>query len=179
MIACSAWVEFHEITRDYTRESEARPDAPKIDIYDSSFPAHIWLMIMYGILDSTWQSYAYWLMGAMSNDMSKLAVFTGFCKSLLDSCTSVLNSFHPFRRQMPSVIRCGWCMACGRGRDSVSFFCHWCSLVPICTGYGLVTNWPISNIQVYEHLPLNMGIDSRWDGLCLTDGILSRQRLYG
>jgi len=38
-------------------------------------------MIFYGFLDSMWQTYAYWLMGAMSNDMAKLAVFTGFCKT--------------------------------------------------------------------------------------------------
>lgn len=28
-----------------------------------------------------WQTFVYWLMGAMSNDLAKLAVFTGFCKS--------------------------------------------------------------------------------------------------
>lgn len=67
--------------RDYTRQSQAAPGAHKIDIYDSDYPAHVWLMIFYGFLDSMWQTYAYWLMGAMSNDMAKLAVFTGFCKT--------------------------------------------------------------------------------------------------
>ncbi|KAI6124378.1 hypothetical protein EV401DRAFT_1942779 [Pisolithus croceorrhizus] len=42
-------------------------------------------MIFYGFLDSMWQTYAYWLMGAMSNDMAKLAVFTGFYKCLQSS----------------------------------------------------------------------------------------------
>jgi hypothetical protein len=31
-----------------------------------------------------WQTYAYWLMGAMSNDPAKLAVFTGFCVFVLE-----------------------------------------------------------------------------------------------
>jgi hypothetical protein len=53
--------------------------AYKIDIMDKAYPAHVWLMIFYGFLDSMWQTYAYWLMGAMSNDPAKLAVFTGFC----------------------------------------------------------------------------------------------------
>ncbi|KAG9315504.1 major facilitator superfamily domain-containing protein [Chiua virens] len=75
------WAYFYQ--RTYTRESVSV--ATEIDIYDSDFPAHVWLMIFYGILDSMWQTYAYWLMGAMSNDLSKLAVFTGFYKSL-QSC---------------------------------------------------------------------------------------------
>ncbi|KIN97720.1 hypothetical protein M404DRAFT_888190 [Pisolithus tinctorius Marx 270] len=76
------WSYFYQKT--YTRASEAN-NPNKIDIYDSSFPAHIWLMIFCGFLDSMWQTYAYWLMGAMSNDIAKLAVFTGFYKCL-QSC---------------------------------------------------------------------------------------------
>jgi len=67
--------------RTYTRASElANP--VKMDIYDKEYPAHVWLMIFYGLLDSMWQTNVYWLMGAMSNDPSKLAVFTGFYKSI-------------------------------------------------------------------------------------------------
>lgn len=73
------WAYFYQKT--YTRANSSN----KIDIYDSSFPAHVWLMIFCGFLDSMWQTYAYWLMGAMSNDMAKLAVFTGFYKCL-QSC---------------------------------------------------------------------------------------------
>jgi hypothetical protein len=51
-----------------------------MDFNSSQFPSHVWLMIFYGLLDSMWQTTAYWLMGAMSNDPAKLAVFTGFCK---------------------------------------------------------------------------------------------------
>jgi hypothetical protein len=67
------------ILRTYTRAEEAAPGAYKIDILDKNYAAHVWLMIFYGFLDSMWQTYAYWLMGAMSNDPAKLAVFTGFC----------------------------------------------------------------------------------------------------
>ncbi|KAL4075189.1 major facilitator superfamily domain-containing protein [Scleroderma yunnanense] len=77
------WAYFYQ--KDYTRQSETAQNAYKIDIYDSAFPAHVVLMIFYGFLDSMWQTYAYWLMGAMSNDMAKLAVFTGFYKCLQSS----------------------------------------------------------------------------------------------
>lgn len=78
VFAVHIWAYFYQ--RTYTRVNP-----PKMDIYDSAYPAHVWLMIFYGFLDSMWQTYAYWLMGAMSNDMAKLAVFTGFYKCLQSS----------------------------------------------------------------------------------------------
>lgn len=73
----SLWVS--QFCRNYTRASEPT-DAVKMDINNSQYPSRVWLMIFYGLLDSMWQTTAYWLMGAMSNDPAKLAVFTGFCK---------------------------------------------------------------------------------------------------
>jgi hypothetical protein len=64
--------------RTYTR-AKAMKDTYKIDIMDETYAAHVWVMIVHGFLDSMLQTYAYWLIGAMSNDPAKLAVFTGFC----------------------------------------------------------------------------------------------------
>ncbi|KAG2135417.1 MFS general substrate transporter [Suillus clintonianus] len=74
------WAFFYQKT--YTRTEEAVRNADRIDIMDDTYAAHVWVMIFYGFLDSMWQTYAYWLMGAMSNDPAKLAVFTGFYKSV-------------------------------------------------------------------------------------------------
>ena len=52
----------------------------KLDIHDgSAYISRMWLYIFCGLLDSMWQTTAYWLMGAMSNDPAKLANFSGFC----------------------------------------------------------------------------------------------------
>ena len=50
-----------------------------MDIYDSGYPGKVTLYIYFAILDAMWQTAAYWLMGAMSNDPAKLAHFAGFC----------------------------------------------------------------------------------------------------
>ena len=71
---------FLRARRGYTRESIML--APRIDIHDSSYPSHLWLYIFCGLLDSMWQTTAYWFMGAMSNDPAKLANFSGFCACL-------------------------------------------------------------------------------------------------
>lgn len=54
-----------------------------MDIHDSRYPAHIIFYIFCGLLDAMWQTTAYWMMGAMSNDPAKLAYLAGFCAFLL------------------------------------------------------------------------------------------------
>lgn len=51
-----------------------------MDVYDRDFVWYCLLMASYGFLDAAWQTYAYWLMGALSNDPRKLAYFAGFYK---------------------------------------------------------------------------------------------------
>ena len=68
------------MSRNYTRAS-ILAEAVKIDIYDKEYVGRIWLYIFCGLLDAMWQTTAYWLMGAMSNDPAKLANMTGFCTS--------------------------------------------------------------------------------------------------
>ncbi|ORX90579.1 MFS general substrate transporter [Basidiobolus meristosporus CBS 931.73] len=64
----------------YTRE-----DHPKnIDFIDN--PGAFWpkwlLYVFYGLCDAALQTYAYWLMGALSNDSTVLARYAGFYKGL-------------------------------------------------------------------------------------------------
>lgn len=73
------WAFFYQ--RTYTRQSMP-PDASKMDIYDKGYTAHLFLYVFCGLLDSMWQTTAYWMMGAMSNDPAKLAYFAGFYKSI-------------------------------------------------------------------------------------------------
>lgn len=67
-------------SRTYTRASVP---VLKMDIYDPRYPAHVWLMIFYGLLDAMWHVMCFWLIGAMSNDVNKLAIYSGFCMSFL------------------------------------------------------------------------------------------------
>ncbi|KAH7916757.1 major facilitator superfamily domain-containing protein [Hygrophoropsis aurantiaca] len=73
------WAYFYQ--RTYTRQS-IPSNSQKMDIYDPEYPAHVWLMIFYGLLDAMWQTTAMWLIGAMSNDTNKLAMFSGFYHSI-------------------------------------------------------------------------------------------------
>jgi hypothetical protein len=69
--------------REYTRALVKSPGYEKIDIFDDAYVGRVFLYICCGLLDSMWQTTAYWLMGAMSNNPAKLAHFSGFCEFLL------------------------------------------------------------------------------------------------
>ncbi|PPR06455.1 hypothetical protein CVT24_002616 [Panaeolus cyanescens] len=73
------WAFFYQ--KQYTRASIPQ-DATKLDIFDRGYVGRIMFYICCGLLDSMWQTMAYWIMGAMSNDLSKLAHFAGFYKSI-------------------------------------------------------------------------------------------------
>jgi len=79
VLAVHIWAFFYQ--RTYTRQS-IPPNASKMDIYDKGYTGHLFLYVFCGLLDSMWQTTAYWMMGAMSNDPAKLAYFTGFYKSI-------------------------------------------------------------------------------------------------
>ncbi|KAB5592997.1 hypothetical protein CTheo_3551 [Ceratobasidium theobromae] len=71
------WGYFYQ--RNYTRPV---PETHRMDFKDHGYAGRVWLYIFCGLLDAMWQTYAYWMMGAMSNDPAKLAIFTGFYKSI-------------------------------------------------------------------------------------------------
>ncbi|KAJ7688419.1 major facilitator superfamily domain-containing protein [Mycena rosella] len=69
--------------KEYTRASiDLIAPEDKMDFSDKGFVGRVWLYIFFGVLDAMWQTSVYWMMGAMSNDPSKLAHFTGFYKSI-------------------------------------------------------------------------------------------------
>ncbi|CAE6426280.1 unnamed protein product [Rhizoctonia solani] len=77
VFAVHIWGYFYQ--RDYTRPV---PEDARMDFNDHGYAGKVWLYIFCGLLDAMWQTYSYWMMGAMSNDPAKLAIFTGFYKSI-------------------------------------------------------------------------------------------------
>ncbi|KAJ6472645.1 MFS general substrate transporter [Mycena vulgaris] len=73
----------YEYQKTYTRTSLSLIDpVDRIDFSDKEYVGKVFLYIFFGTLDAMWQTTVYWMMGAMSNDPSKLAYFTGFYKSI-------------------------------------------------------------------------------------------------
>lgn len=67
--------------RTYTRESIG-PTTHWIDFKEGPYVGRGLLFVLFSVLDAGWQTTAFWMIGAMSNDPCKLAFFTGFYKSI-------------------------------------------------------------------------------------------------
>ncbi|EPS99673.1 hypothetical protein FOMPIDRAFT_1147344 [Fomitopsis schrenkii] len=123
------WAYFYQ--KQYTRATitQETSDHAKLDIYDRPYIGRAFLYIVCGILDAMWQTTAYWIMGAMSNDPAKLANLTGFYKSL------------------QSAAACGVWRADAVGIPYMNIFVStWALLVG-----GLVTTLPMIYLRVKDH----------------------------
>lgn len=106
----NAWGYSYQKT--YTRESVALL-TQKMDIHDHGYLGHVWLMIFCGLFDAMWQTTAYWLMGAMSNDPSKLAVFTGFYKSIQSAGAAGVWRADAVGIPYMNIFLSSWCLTAG------------------------------------------------------------------
>jgi len=132
----------YEYQKGYTRQSVAASNDPnKIGIHEKGYQAKLWLYILMGVLDAMWQTTAYWLMGAMSNDVAKLAHFIGFYKSI------------------QSAGAAGVWRADGVGLPYLNIFLStWILLV-----VGLVFALPMIQMRVTNHTTLEDEVIARMD----------------
>jgi roadblock/LC7 domain-containing protein len=138
----------------YTRESAnplLHPELEKIDLHDKVYGSHVIFYIFCGLLDSMWQTAAYWMMGAMSNDPAKLAHFTGFYKSI------------------QSAGGAGTWRADGQGLPYMTIFAStWAILTA-----GLVFMLPMIYMRVYDHQEEMMYVFLVPNEWCITDDVYS------
>lgn len=84
-----------------------------IDWSEKRYGGFVVLYIFYGMYDAIWQTYTYWLMGAMSNSSRKLALYAGFYKGIQSAGAAVvwrLDAMHlPYRNMFAST----WALCAG------------------------------------------------------------------
>ncbi|KAG1717240.1 hypothetical protein EDB19DRAFT_1820288 [Suillus lakei] len=81
-----------------------------MDIYDPQYPAHVWLMIFYGLLDAMWHVMCFWLIGAMSNDTNKLAIYSGFFHSIQAAGSAIGWRLDALKLPYMTIFISTWCL---------------------------------------------------------------------
>ncbi|KAI9296872.1 MFS general substrate transporter [Neoconidiobolus thromboides FSU 785] len=79
-VMMAMWAGGYVVQLQYTRETEH--EWVKVDFQDSRYGPLLVLYLVYGFADAILQSWAYWLMGAQTNDASILARYAGFYKGI-------------------------------------------------------------------------------------------------
>jgi hypothetical protein len=82
--------------------------SPRQDVYDPGYVGNLFLYMFYGFLDATWQTYAYWLMGALSNEPRKLAYFAGFYKSIQSAGAAVVWRVDALKAPYSAMFGSSW-----------------------------------------------------------------------
>ncbi|KAA1469677.1 MFS general substrate transporter [Dentipellis sp. KUC8613] len=110
VFAAHIWAYFYQ--KNYTRESIPN-DAQKMDLNDKPFIGRVFLYIVFGMLDAMWQTTAYWMMGAMSNDTAKLAYFAGFYKSIQSAGAAGVWRADAVKLPYMNIFLSTWCLLVG------------------------------------------------------------------
>jgi len=132
------WAYFYQ--KNYTRASTP-DDGAKMDIHDHGYAGRIWLYIFCGLLDAMWQTSAYWIMGAMSNDPAKLAYFAGFYKSIQSAGAAGVWRADAVKLPFMNIFASTWALLAG----------------------GLVFALPMIYLRVKNHTDLEDEIIARMD----------------
>ncbi|KZV84729.1 major facilitator superfamily transporter [Exidia glandulosa HHB12029] len=81
----AVWAGNLVIQRTYDRDNKP----PKMDLTDKLYAGRAILYIWNGISDACWQTYAYWMIGAVSNNSRKLSVLVGIYKGVQSAAAAV------------------------------------------------------------------------------------------
>jgi MFS family permease len=90
-VTMAVWGGSYAYQRGYTRASVKEPSFVAADWTDTSrFIGPMFLYVGYGAFDAMWQTYAYWLMGSLTNSSRKLAIYAGFYKAIQSAGAAVV-----------------------------------------------------------------------------------------
>ncbi|RJE21911.1 DUF895 domain membrane protein [Aspergillus sclerotialis] len=87
--------------------------SPEADIFDHNYTWYLILYMFYGFLDAIWQTYCYYVMGALTNDPEKLAFYAGFYKSLQAAGATVIAALDGDKFPFANLFASSWALMFG------------------------------------------------------------------
>jgi len=92
----------------YTREETDVKGYKKIDWIDKEYGGGVVLYICYGLYDAIWQTYVYWVMGALTNNSRKLAFYAGFYKSFQSAGAAIIFRLDAMKKPYLNLFASCW-----------------------------------------------------------------------
>lgn len=91
VIILALWIGAIVIQKTFTRESVHADGYKEIDVYDTRYPGLVIEYALFGLIDSIYQGFIYWLMGTMTNDTERAARYGGFYKTIQNAANAIAN----------------------------------------------------------------------------------------
>ncbi|KAF3919339.1 hypothetical protein ABW21_db0202980 [Orbilia brochopaga] len=105
LMTLAVWGGGYAFQKNYTRQNVA--NIPTLDWVSNGYGGPLFLYMCYGLYDAIWQTYVYWIMGALSNNSRKLAIYAGFYKGIQSAGSAV--SFRLDSLKIPYINMFGSC----------------------------------------------------------------------
>jgi hypothetical protein len=113
VLTMAIWGGGYAVQKTYTRASVANPDFSPMDYTDSGYVGKMFLYMFYGAFDAILQTYAYWLMGALSNSSRKLALYAGFYNGIQSAGAAVMWRLDALKIPYLNIIVSNWALLSG------------------------------------------------------------------
>lgn len=119
VLTMAIWGGGYDFQKQYTREDiPTGPDADldrfwKIDWSDKRYGGPCVLYMAYGLFDAIWQTYIFWVLGALSNSARKVAVYAGFYKGIQSAGAAVVWRLDATGAPFMAIFASCWALCCG------------------------------------------------------------------
>ncbi|QYS98639.1 hypothetical protein H0G86_005809 [Trichoderma simmonsii] len=113
VITMGLWGGGYAFQMTYDRESAILQDNT-LDWTSSNYGGLAVLYLFYGVFDSIWQTYTYWILGALSNNSRKLTILAGFYKAIQSAGAAIVYRLDALKMPYMSIFASTWAL-CAAG----------------------------------------------------------------
>ncbi|KAG0739564.1 hypothetical protein G6F57_010141 [Rhizopus arrhizus] len=85
----ASWIGAIFVQKKFTFESVKAEGFVHIDVHSPEYAGYIILYAVFGLVDSIYQGFIYWLMGTMTNDTERAARYGGFYKTIQNAASAI------------------------------------------------------------------------------------------
>ncbi|PWN52769.1 MFS general substrate transporter [Violaceomyces palustris] len=113
-LSWSVWPGSYYKQLSYNRSMTLNPEYSRLDFTQGEYPGLCFLYIFSGCLDAVWQCFTLYIIGSITNDLSKLAHFAGLYKCFQSAGAAVAYALDRDGRSFMAQLVVNWVL-CGLG----------------------------------------------------------------
>lgn len=104
------WGGGYDFQKQFTRKESENGDVKAMDWTDGAYIGPMFLYMFYGLFDAIWQTYVYWLLGALTNSSRKLALYAGFYKGIQSAGNAIVWRLDAMGIEYMNIFASAWAL---------------------------------------------------------------------
>lgn len=113
VLTMAIWGGGYDFQKQFTRADNDAGTLVAMDWTDGAYIGPMFLYIFYGMFDAIWQTYVYWLLGALTNSSRKLALYAGFYKGIQSAGAAIVWRLDATGTEYMSIFASSWALLAG------------------------------------------------------------------